>query len=477
MSTLCDFLTKKSKTLLFHPRKKMLATFAAMLCMMVMLPLPVKAQGNVINTDVSREDPEPHDYSQDYLTFEILTSGTLLWKANASDATKTIQYSINNGTWTSVISTTNGVAINVSAGDLVRMKGTETRYCEGHKDNYSGFADGTATFNISGNMMSLTAGENFENVITLPGTWTFTEFFKLSKVVSAENLILPATSLTECCYRAMFSKCTTMVVAPALPATTLATYCYYYMFEDCAITEAPELPAKALVSNCYCNMFTGCRSLNYIKCLAVNNLTSGCLTNWVNKVSSTGTFVKVANATWSTGSSGIPNNWTVEGIPDVPTISCSGREIELSCATTGAVIYYQLDHSGSYTQYTVAIQMTGDTFIECFSEKDGKTSATISQTCEYDDRTIYEYSNQSLDTWTYKGNTITTPYSVNAIDGHSTNYAKGTFNFETDVNLRSPQPTYLWFQHADQSAVISVDGTEVGKHWGGYNAFFFDISN
>ena len=211
-------------------------------------------------------------------------------------------------------------------------------------------------------------------------------------------------------------------------------------------------------------------------CLAVDKSASNCLTNWVNRVSSNGTFVKKASVTWTNGNSGIPTGWNVvdEGTPDVPTISC---DIELSCTTTGAVIYYQLDHSGNYTQYTAPITMTDDTFIECYSEKDGKTSATISQTCEYDDRTIYEYSNQSLDSWIYRGNTITTPYSVNAIDGHSQSYAKGTFNFETDVNLRSPQPTYLWFQHADQSATIYVDDTLVEKHWGGYTAFFVDISD
>ena len=34
----------------------------------------------------------------------------------------------------------------------------------------------------------------------------------------------------------------------------------------------------------------------------------------------------------------------------------------------------------------------------------------------------------------------------------------------------------MWFQHADQSADIYVDDVKVGTHWGGYNAFFFDIS-
>ena len=90
---------------------------------------------------------------------------------------------------------------------------------------------------------------------------------------------------------------------------------------------------------------------------------------------------------------------------------------------------------------------------------------------------MYEQSNKSLPTWRYGGNTITTPYSVNRIDGHSSSYSKGTFAFETSVVLRTAQPTYLWFQHADQSADIYVDDVKVGTHWGGYNAFFFDISN
>lgn len=72
---------------------------------------------------------------------------------------------------------------------------------------------------------------------------------------------------------------------------------------------------------------------------------------------------------------------------------------------------------------------------------------------------------------------ITLPYSINAIDGHSSNYAKGTYDFTTTVILYKVQPTYLWFQHADQSADIYVDDVKVTTHWGGYNAFFVDITN
>lgn len=67
---------------------------------------------------------------------------------------------------------------------------------------------------------------------------------------------------------------------------------------------------------------------------------------------------------------------------------------------------------------------------------------------------------------------ITLPYSVN-----SSNFTRGTYNFTTTINLHKVQPTYLWFQHADQSADIYVDDVKVTTHWGGYNAFFVDISN
>lgn len=424
-----------------------------------------------------------YDYSQDYLTFRILTGGTISWKAFGSNSAKTIEYSINDGTWTP-ITASSSASVSVVADDVVRFKGNNTTYASSN-DDYSGFEGGSATFNIEGNIMSLIYGDNFVGETTMTGTYNFCSIFKQSTAVSAENLILPATTLTNYCYRAMFSKAYDMAAAPALPATTLAQGCYWYMFEECPITTAPNLDATELVAECYGHMFEKCSNLNHIKCLATSGFKkTNVLANWVTGVSAIGTFVKDANTAiasdkWTRGVSGIPTNWTVvdDGTPDIPSISCDGYEIELSCTTPEAVIYYQLDHIGSYTQYTTAIQMDGDTFIECYSKKDGKTSATISQTCVYDNRTIYEYSNQSLDSWTLGGNTITTPYSVNAIDGHSSSYAKGAFTFETDVNLRSQQPTYLWFQHADQSASIYIENNLVEKHWGGYNAFFVDISD
>lgn len=103
-----------------------------------------------------------------------------------------------------------------------------------------------------------------------------------------------------------------------LPYTELEAYCYSTMFFGCAkLTNAPELPATTLAYDCYYSMFNGCTNLNYIKMLATDISASGCLTDWVKGVASTGTFVANKDATWDTtpgalGDSGVPAGWTVK---------------------------------------------------------------------------------------------------------------------------------------------------------------------
>ena len=435
-----------------------------------------------------------HDYSMDYLTFQILENGVIPWKQNTT--AKTIEYSLNAGPWTSITSTSNGVMINVSQGDTIRFRGTNAVYCNANKSQYSGFGLGesgtngdyvsnAASFNVEGNIMSLIYGDNFINQTSFPsGTYNFCSLFKKAKVVSAENLILPVTILTEACYRAMFSWCTYLTVAPQLPATTLAKYCYWYMFEQCAITEAPELLAETLVNSCYGSMFTGCSSLNFIKCMANTGFNqTNCKQTWVNGVASSGTFVKdsgVTVNTWTRGTSGIPTNWLVyDDVPVAPpTITYDGfSTITLACETQGADIYYKLTGDADYTLYSTPITITGDTMVQAYSELNGVESRVVKQTCVYVSDVPIEASNRDLNKWQYGGQEITAPYSVNNVDGHSASYSKGTFTFETSFALRQAQPTYLWFQHADQSATIYIDDVQVTKHWGGYTSFTVDISN
>lgn len=432
-------------------------------------------------TETCIYDPT-HDYSLDYLTFRVLSDGTIMWNSIGSGQAKTIQYSLNDGAWQTIVASS-ATTISVETGDVVRFRGTNASYAK-DKSNYSGFEGGTASFDIEGNIMSLVYGSNFVGETALTGTYNFCSIFKLSNCVSAENLVMPAITLTNYCYRAMFSKCTSLVAAPALPATTLSKGCYWYMFEECAITNAPDLLAETLVAECYGYMFTGCRSLNSVKCMAITGFTTtNCKQNWLNNVASSGTFVKdgsVSVSTWTRGASGIPTSWLVYDDVEVlaPVIYCDGyNNVTITCETSGATIYYKRSDEEIYGVYASALTITATTTFNAYSELNGQESRVVTQTCEYISTIPFESSNRDLRTWNYNNAEVTTPYSVNSLDGHSSSYAKGTFNFETNFALRDAQPTYLWFQHADQSATIYVDNVLVEKHWGGYAAFFVDISN
>ena len=239
-----------------------------------------------------------HHYENDYLTLRVRTNGKIYWHSNGSGQAKTIDYSVNGGTWSSITATDTSTYIDVVANDVVRFRGSNTSYAK-DKSNYSGFGQGehgtsgqetydadAADVDVEGNIMSLIYGDNFIGQTTFSsGTYNFCSIFKKLKVVSAENLVLPALTLRDYCYRAMFSWCTMLTIAPQLPATTLAKGVYWYMFEKCAITEAPELLAEHLVAECYGSMFTGCTHLNYIKCMAIDGFgTSNCKQNWVQGV-------------------------------------------------------------------------------------------------------------------------------------------------------------------------------------------------
>ena len=273
----------------------------------------------------------PHDYSQDFLTFVAKESGTFKLSGNSAS------YSLDSGsTWTTLASNTSTPTVNV--GDKIMWKATLTPSSSTGIGRFSS----TGQFDAEGNAMSLLYGDNFIGVTDLTGKGNaFRDLFRgCTRMTSAENLSLPATTLANYCYLAMFGNCTSLTTAPELPATTLAGFCYQamfggctslteapvlsattlasgcyqYMFNGCtSLTEAPELPATTLTYGCYRNMFSSCTNLNYIKCLATNINARDCTSDWVTGVSNSGTFVKAANmSSWTTGNNGIPNNWTVQ---------------------------------------------------------------------------------------------------------------------------------------------------------------------
>ena len=243
------------------------------------------------------------DYSTMYLTFEAIESGTFSF-------TNDISYSLDEGeTWTTLNANTNSPT--VTAGNSIMWKGNFTP--QGNES--IGTFSATGNFNAYGNVMSLLYGDNFVGQTDLTGKdWAFALLFlENAQIINAQNLILPATTLASYCYSNMFFDCTSLTTAPALPATTLANSCYQEMFYSCtSLTTAPALSATTLVNSCYYYMFNGCTSLEEITCFATNITASNCIQNWVEGVSSTGTFKKnSAMSSWTTGVNGIPSGWTV----------------------------------------------------------------------------------------------------------------------------------------------------------------------
>ena len=209
------------------------------------------------------------DYSGKYLTFNILSAGTINWTASKTDAAKTIDYKLNDGEWTPITSNTGSSAptINVVEGDKLQFRGNNATYAINDYFSLpnSSFSGSTASFEVEGNIMSLIYGDDFKNNSTISSACTFAGLFqKCAKLVSVENLILPSTTLTNKCYNSMFSNCTSLTTVPSnlLPATTLTDNCYSSMFYNCtSLTVAPELPATTLATHCYDSMFLYCKLL------------------------------------------------------------------------------------------------------------------------------------------------------------------------------------------------------------------------
>ena len=214
----------------------------------------------------------PWTWAEEYLTFVAKESGTFQLSTNA------VSYSLDNGkTWTELAANT--ASPTVTAGNKIMWKGELTPSSSAGVGTFSA----TGNFDVQGNPMSLLFGDNFKGQTDLTGKgYAFYQlFYQNTKVINAENLSLPATTLANNCYTDMFNGCTSLTTAPELPAETLADYCYSSMFNGCtSLTTAPELPVTTLKTGCYMNMFRGCTSLKTAPELPAETLADYCY-NWM----------------------------------------------------------------------------------------------------------------------------------------------------------------------------------------------------
>ena len=236
--------------------------------------------------------PLKRDYSKEYLTIEAVDNSVLvefiLGTTSGMSVSKDIQYSKDKSNWTTITfgQTENIPGVGINKGEKLYLKGNNLTYSDYSDDDNTQFYDcriritgDNSNTKLYGNIMSLLYADNFANQTTLYNRCAFSHLFSSSTALTdASNLILPATTLSEKCYEAMFSYCSSLTSIPKLPATTLATRCYSSMFQDCTslIESIQELPATTLAEECYSYMFNRCSSLRLKPDLPATTLSPSC---------------------------------------------------------------------------------------------------------------------------------------------------------------------------------------------------------
>jgi hypothetical protein len=208
-----------------------------------------------------------------YLRFIALESGTFKFSGNS------INYSLDSGsTWVSLPSNTD--TPTVQEGNAIMWKAN-------HPTTTSSIGMGvfssSGRFDVEGNSMSLIYDDDFEGKTSLNVSYAFLKLFSgCTKLVSAEKMELPATTVTTRGYESMFDGCTSLTTAPELPATTMTANCYKRMFMGCtSLTKAPDLPATTLANSCYNCMFAGCSTITTTPKISATSISSTYAFGWM----------------------------------------------------------------------------------------------------------------------------------------------------------------------------------------------------
>lgn len=232
----------------------------------------------------------------DWLTMTILSGGTIMFghhggypEGPTPDAFYgAIEYKVNDGSWTTLCSSSQTNYFTVQANDVVKLRGDAkiisqypsfgTCYYSLPDEDWDGFMNNfsgsTASFNLSGNILSMEYGSGFTGQTVSHLGWEgYGYLFASTNVIDARDM--EVSTLINLI--GLFQNCTGLTFSPTVKRNDF--------------------------------MFEGCSSLSYIKCLEEG--TSLVASNWTWGVSATGTFVKATNATWISGASGIPTGWTI----------------------------------------------------------------------------------------------------------------------------------------------------------------------
>lgn len=247
------------------------------------MPFLRRKEGGMSQKIYSRRElmmKAPIPLEKQYLTFKVLSEGTITIVSTNSSSNRTIYYSTNGGqTWTAISSSTTVTSLGTfNEGDEILVKGNNRSYSNG-ASYYTHFG-GTARVEMRGNFLSLIYGDSFRGKYnTYTTNYGCNSLFRSwTTLVSAKDLILCATTLTSRCYQWLFTGCSSLKEPPQiLPATILASMCYYGMFSGCSsLLYAPVIKATVAASQSMYQMFSSCASLTQAPEILLTTVANDC---------------------------------------------------------------------------------------------------------------------------------------------------------------------------------------------------------
>lgn len=292
--------------------------------------------GNIVSQEIVESTSPEIDYSQEYLT---LTS----WEDNNDimysmyQVNKDVKWSIDKTNWYSLARTTSSTIITlttINKGESVYIKGNNTSL-GGNDHGYNVTFEASKKFEVSGNIMSILYDDNFLEQTTVSSGYTFINlFYSATNLLTARNLVLPCTTYARWIYQNFMAKCTSLYYAPKeLPQqTSQDRNTLVWMFNECYNLQ--ETPVIRLTTNAsgdgWYQMFRNISRLKRVICLMSGSNLRVTGSNWLDSVSSSGTFYKLSTSSWQRANYACPSGWTQR---DFDTLEAQGAFLSIWAET------------------------------------------------------------------------------------------------------------------------------------------------
>ena len=172
----------------------------------------------------------------------------------------------------------NTTMTNVIGADIALNNTEAIEFTSTNESLYGIQIKATGNFKLSGNICSLTSGEDYKTRSGMTKPNTFKELFKNNIYLTDISEVAMPDVMTESACESMFEGCTNLQYGlTSLPAGSLGKKSYKAMFKNCTrLTNTPTLvcDATGFATECFAHMFENCTSMEDVMELDLSDHTN-----------------------------------------------------------------------------------------------------------------------------------------------------------------------------------------------------------